>query len=1049
MKLKQGIYEQVISDKIHEELKNREDELNIEKEEIEKEESKIILAKYIEEVTRKSLSLIKNKDINKQIDICNNIIEYLSNQVEDEEIKENSIHEDGEILLNIEEKINKSKTKNNNIRPLTPISQSYLFTNSNNEPDLIGELKREIQSSDSIDILVSFIRWSGLRLIKDELIEHTKTKKLRIITTSYMGASEFKAIKFLSELPNTEVKISYDTQRTRLHAKSYMFNRNNGFTTAYIGSSNISKDAMTTGLEWNMKVSEKDSKNIVDKFKVTFESYFNDEEFKTFTEEDEEKLKLELRKAKGYGVGCENDDIANLDIRPYHYQQEILDTLSVERELLNHNKNLVVAATGVGKTVISAFDYRNFKIINKGKVNRLLFIAHREDILSQSMKTFRTILRDRNFGGLYTGNYTPDNIDHVFMTIQTFNSKKLDETLDKDFYDFIIVDEFHHASAPSYQKLLEHFEPKILLGLTATPERMDGADVLEYFDGRISSEMRLGEAIDKKLLTPFQYFCISDELDLSKVKWSKGGYDTKELNNLLTIDKINAKKRAELIVNSIYDYVSDIDEVVGVGFCVSIDHANYMANYFNEKGIPSIAISSKCNIDERDKAKHGLINGLYKFAFVVDLYNEGVDIPEINTILFLRPTDSLTVFLQQLGRGLRLCANKECLTVLDYVGQAHKNYNFYEKFSSIAKKKGRALKEELESGFITLPKGCHIHMEKQAKEYILRNINSFINNKTNITNKIKSFKAESGKTLSLTNFIDFYNISLKEIYKTKNSFYRLCVNAKVKDEFKNIDESILSRGLLRLINTDSVRLLKFWINTLENFKNNQKIKIFSDSEEKMLLMLYYTLYAKSPKELGINNINEFLQRLYLNDVIYNEILEVLLYNLTHIKVKALSDNLDFDSHLEVNATYTKEQILAAMGKSNIDKQYPLREGVLYIEEKKTDIFLITLNKVEKHFSPSTMYEDYAFNDELFYWQSQSRTSIDSPTGQRYINHRNTGNNILLFVRENKSEDGVTSPYIYLGPADIVQFSGSKPINIVWKLRSKLPASIATKAEKAL
>ncbi|MGL5695247.1 MAG: phospholipase D-like domain-containing protein, partial [Peptostreptococcaceae bacterium] len=286
-----------------------------------KEEAKTILAKYLEEVTKKSLSLIKNKDINKQIHICNQIIDYLSNQVEDEQIKENNIHQDGEILLSIEEKINKSKTKNNNIRPITPISQSYLFTNSNNEPDLIGELKREILSSDSIDILVSFIRWSGIRLIKEELIEHTKTKKLRIITTSYLGASEFKAIKFLSELPNTEVKISYDTQRTRLHAKSYMFNRKTGFTTAYIGSSNISKDAMTTGLEWNMKVSEKDSKNIVDKFKATFESYFNDEEFKIFTEEDEEKLKLELKKAKGYDIRNENDDIVNLDIRPYHYQQ--------------------------------------------------------------------------------------------------------------------------------------------------------------------------------------------------------------------------------------------------------------------------------------------------------------------------------------------------------------------------------------------------------------------------------------------------------------------------------------------------------------------------------------------------------------------------------------------------------------------------------------------------------------------------------------------------------------------------------------------------------
>ncbi|UOW69070.1 DUF3427 domain-containing protein [Paraclostridium bifermentans] len=474
-----------------------------------------------------------------------------------------------------------------------------------------------------------------------------------------------------------------------------------------------------------------------------------------------------------------------------------------------------------------------------------------------------------------------------------------------------------------------------------------------------------------------------------------------------------------------------------------------MANYFNDKKIPSVAISSKTTKDERDKAKSGLINGKYKFAFVVDLYNEGVDIPEVNTILFLRPTESLTVFLQQLGRGLRLSDNKECLTVLDYVGQAHKNYNFYEKFSSIARKKGKALKEEIESGFITLPKGCHLHMEKQAKEYILININSFINNKTTITNKIKTFEIESGKKLNLENFIEFYNITLKEIYKTKNSFYRLCVNAKVKEEFSDIDEKYLSSGMIRLTNTDSVKLLKFWIETLQNYKNENKIANLTDSEEQMLLMLYYTLYTKSPKELGISNVIEFLKRLYSNRLIYEEILEVLKYNLNHIKVKTLSDEFKFESNLEVHSTYTKEQILAALGKNTIDKQYPLREGVLYIEEIKTDIFLITLNKVEKHFSPSTMYEDYAINDKLFNWQSQSRTSIDSPTGQRYVNHMNTNNNILLFVRENKREDGITSPYIYLGPADIVSYSGSKPINIVWKLKNTLPASIAAKVEKAL
>lgn len=1049
MKLKKGIYEQLISDKINKELQQRKDEIEIDSEPIEKEEAKDILSKYLSQVVKKSLTLIKTKDINEQIDICNNIINYLSDEAEDEEIKiDNNIYEKGEILLSIEEKKNKSNLKNI-IRPLTPISQSFLFTNSNNEPDLVSELKREILSSDSIDIIVSFIRWTGIRLIKDELIEHTKTKKLRIITTSYLGASEFKAIKFLSELPNTEIKISYDTDRTRLHAKSYMFHRNTGFTTAYIGSSNISKDAMTTGLEWNMKVSEKDSKNIVDKFKATFESYFNDDEFKLFTENDEEMLKTELRKAKNKDSKISMDEIANIDVKPYHYQQEILETLQVERNILGHYKNLVVAATGVGKTVISAFDYKNFIRANKGKVNRLLFIAHREDILMQSMKTFRTILRNRNFGGLYTGNYTPDNIDHVFMTIQTFNSKKFDETTTSDFYDFIIIDEFHHASAPSYQRLLSHYEPKVLLGLTATPERMDGKDVLEYFDGRISTEMRLGEAIDRKLLSPFQYFCISDELDLSRLKWSSGKYDKGELTNLLTVDKINAKKRADLVIRSIYDYIGDLEEVVGLGFCVSIEHAEFMATYFNEKNIPSIAISSKCTQEERESARLGLVNGIYKFAFVVDLYNEGVDIPEINTILFLRPTDSATVFLQQLGRGLRLSDNKECLTVLDYVGQAHKNYNFYEKFSSISKSKGKQLEDEIKSGFVTLPKGCYLHMEKQAKDYILRNIKSFIYNKTTITNKIKNFTAESNKELNVTNFIEFYNISLKDIYKTKSTFARLCVNAKVKDDFLCKDEKVLSSTIWRLNNVDSPRLLRLWKQVLRDFINGNSRTNFDECEKRMMVMLHYTLFNESPSKLEINSIEEFLNRIYSNKEIYEEILEVIEYNLNHIKVNPLEDKLNYDSLMEVHCTYTKDQILAALGKSTLEKQHPLREGVFYVEELKTDVFLITLNKVEKHFSPSTMYEDYAINDELFNWQSQSRTSLESATGQRYVNHKNINHNILLFVRENKKEDGVASPYIYLGQGDIVSYYGSKPITIVWKLKNKMPARIAVKAEKAL
>ncbi len=819
--LTEGFFEQIISEKLKNELEMHQN-VDIRKEKLDVEDAKKMLSSYISHVTRKALSYVRDEGANdqdallKQIKTCNDIIHILSEQLMEDEFQSLQISDEGEVLTSIYSKLNhvRGLKKGEVIRPITPISESSLFTGSHHEPNMLGELKKEIQTSDRIDMLVSFIKWSGLRCIIEELRDFTENKrgKLRVITTSYMEASDYKAIVELSKLANTEVRISYDVERTRLHAKAYMFKRKTGFSTAYIGSSNLSNPALTSGLEWNLKVTEKDSFDVVKKFDATFESYWNDGEFIRFDHEQEAdvtRLKNALNKSK---VKEKNSPAFLFDIQPYHYQKEILESLQAEREVFGRNKNLLVAATGVGKTVISAFDYKRFVKKHK-RLPKLLFVAHREEILKQSRDTFRAILKDYNFGDLLVGGQAPSSIEQLFISIQSFNSTKLYKNTTPDFYDFIIVDEFHHAAADSYQKLLSYYTPQILLGLTATPERMDGKNVLEYFEDKVAAEMRLPEAIDQKLLSPFQYFCVTDTVDLSKLKWSRRGYDIRELENVYTSNKL----RSNQIIKALEKYVSDLDEVKGLGFCVSIEHAKYMADYFNEMNVPSVALYGDVDRKTREEAKSKLVNGEITFIFVVDLYNEGVDIPEVNTILFLRPTESLTVFLQQLGRGLRLSDGKECLTVLDFVGQAHRNYDFEAKFRAITGRTKHSVKYYVENGFFNLPKGCFIQLEKQAKEYVLRNINDHSNTRRNLVTKMKYFEEDTELELTLFNFLKHYQLSLHDFYGKNGdrSFQRMKVEAGKKDDFTCDNEKAVLKRFPNFFHIDSKDYLSFLLRYME------------------------------------------------------------------------------------------------------------------------------------------------------------------------------------------------------------------------------------------
>ena len=502
-----GLYESVITAKLERRLAaliGREADITA----VDQADQTLVLARHVGSAFQRRLSA--ERDPAKRIQLANQLLVLI-------ESSEPGVEDPLKQLHGIHEPPAPGATSRYSQRPKTPLNDAALLTNAPDEPSLAAELKAEIESADSIDLLCAFVMSRGLRLLETPLQRARDAGiPIRVITTTYIGGTEREALDRLVRDFGAQIRIQYDAARTRLHAKAWLFRRNTGFDTAYVGSSNLSTSALLEGVEWNVRLSATATPTLLTKFEATFDSYWHASEFEPYDpERDRDRLDDALEAARGSRAGDRITlSISGIEVRPFPYQQEILDAIDVERRVHDRHRNLVVAATGTGKTVIAALDYRRLCV--DGQRPRLLFVAHRREILEQSLRTYREVLADGSFGELYVGGSRPERWEHVFASVQSLTSYGV-ANIPPDAFEIVVIDEFHHAEARTYRRLLDHLEPAELLGLTATPERADGVDVRSFFEGRTAAELRLWDALGADLLC--RSTTSSPRMEPTSVRW--------------------------------------------------------------------------------------------------------------------------------------------------------------------------------------------------------------------------------------------------------------------------------------------------------------------------------------------------------------------------------------------------------------------------------------------------------------------------------------------------------------------------------------------------
>jgi len=1032
----------------------------------------------LETFSKKISNFIGENDYQKAIEFTEKQL-YLLNQTFNKKNKNTNFHfelplkrKDKDIIGNINELIINEKVKFRNF---------FIY------------LKQELLNCKKFYFIVSFIRYSGIQLLISTLDELEKQGiQGEIITSVYLNITDSKALRKLLSYKNIKVKI-YNNSSESFHTKAYLFEKEK-YHSVVIGSSNISQSALYSAEEWNVKLTDSSFFNIYGKSLNQFEKLWHSNEAIELTQDfiDEyEKYKksvnvqntFDYRKTK---IEQENEFVPN------SMQKRVLQKLK-ETRINGNKKGLVISATGTGKTYLAAMDIKQFFEINSNTENKLfeindkksktsnikfLFIAHREELLENAINVFSKILKiDKNeFGRIYGGLKEIDK-SIIFASIQSL--RNCYNEFKPSFFDYVIVDEFHHSMSDSYLKTLSYFNPKFLLGLTATPKRMDGKDILSLCYYNVVDEIGIKEALEEDLIVPFHYFGVNDyTINYDNIPYKNGKYNEKIL-----LENLLLNTRTDYIVEKINKFGFDGDELSAVAFCQNIEHAFFMKEKFSKKGYKSAVITANTSSNERSEILEKFKNKKIEILCVVDILNEGIDIPTINLLLFLRPTMSSTIFIQQIGRGLRKAKNKDFVTIIDFIGNHKKDYLLINYFSSEVDNKDTLFTKkekiinEIKNQFSNIPKSCYVELDRICQNRIIEKIEKINFSSKNILKEMYlDYKAEIGKSedefLQIADFDT--NIELfQELCLKMHSFYNAQLQFEDSKIFKNENEKnplntteiefleylekkitlvepftfliidYLATGKEYINNSDLLNKYKVFFDIKRNFEKHYLLnRIFEELMEDEILekTLYGYRFSKKYEKLFSNGKLNEKSTIKSNKKVnksnfINRLKQLIYLGLNEFKRNDLDE---FNENILISYKEYKRVELQILLDSKVPKG-SWRAG--YANTDKDICLFATIDKTHI-FQENLKYDNSLFADDIIQWISQPKTSHNSSVGQMFIHHKEKGFKVHIFIRKYAFMNGnKTNPFIYLGNAKYYSSQGDKPMKILWKLDKKIPQKL--------